>query len=73
MENTVSIPMYVLRDPGGELRSWAYAFEQALPVIHMIKKQIVSVLAGFVCQLNTAGVITKKGASLEEMSPWDSV
>jgi hypothetical protein len=27
------------------------------------------VLAGFVCQLDTAGVITEKGASVEEMSP----
>ena len=28
-----------------------------------------SVLAGFLCQLDTAGVITEKGASVEEMSP----
>jgi hypothetical protein len=28
-----------------------------------------SVLAGFVCQLDTAGVITEKGASVEEMPP----
>ena len=27
------------------------------------------VLAGFVCQLDTAGVLTEKGASLEEMPP----
>ena len=27
------------------------------------------VLAGFVCQPDTAGVITEKGASLEEMPP----
>ena len=27
------------------------------------------VLAGFVCQLDTAGVITEKGASVEEMPP----
>jgi hypothetical protein len=27
------------------------------------------VLAGFVCQLDTAGVILEKGASLEEMPP----
>jgi hypothetical protein len=26
-----------------------------------------SVLAGFVCQLDTAGVTTEKGASVEEM------
>jgi hypothetical protein len=24
------------------------------------------------CQLDTAGVITKKGASVEEMPPWDT-
>jgi hypothetical protein len=29
----------------------------------------MSVLAGFVCQLDTAGVITEKGASVEEMPP----
>jgi hypothetical protein len=29
----------------------------------------LSLLAGFVCQLDTAGVITKKGASVEEMPP----
>jgi hypothetical protein len=28
-----------------------------------------TVLAGFVCQLDTAGVITGKGASAEEMPP----
>jgi hypothetical protein len=28
-----------------------------------------SVLAGFLCQLDTAGVITEKGASVEEMPP----
>jgi hypothetical protein len=28
-----------------------------------------SELAGFVCQLDTAGVITEKGASGEEMPP----
>jgi hypothetical protein len=28
-----------------------------------------SVLAGFVCQLDTAGAITEKGASLEERPP----
>ena len=27
------------------------------------------VLASFVCQLDTAGVITEKGASVEEMPP----
>ena len=27
------------------------------------------VLSGFVCQLDTAGVITEKGASVEEMPP----
>jgi hypothetical protein len=27
----------------------------------------MNVLAGFVCQLDTAGVITEKGASVEEM------
>jgi hypothetical protein len=27
------------------------------------------VLAGFVCQLDTAGVITEKGVFLEEMPP----
>jgi hypothetical protein len=26
-------------------------------------------LAGFMCQVDTAGVITEKGASVEEMSP----
>jgi hypothetical protein len=31
------------------------------------------VLAGFVCQVDTAAVITEKGASLEEMPPWDPV
>jgi hypothetical protein len=30
---------------------------------------IVLVLAGFVCQLDTNGVITEKGASVEEMPP----
>jgi hypothetical protein len=30
---------------------------------------MVFVLAGFVCQLGTAGVITEKGASVEEMTP----
>jgi hypothetical protein len=30
-----------------------------------------AVLAGFLCQLDTAGVITEKGASVEEMPPWD--
>ncbi|EDL00162.1 mCG144499, partial [Mus musculus] len=29
----------------------------------------VIVLAGFVCSLDTAGVITEKGASVEEMPP----
>jgi hypothetical protein len=29
----------------------------------------LSVLAGFVCQFDTAGVITEKGASVEEMPP----
>ena len=29
----------------------------------------VSALAGFVCQLDTAGVITEKGASVEKMPP----
>ena len=28
-----------------------------------------TVLSGFVCQLDTAGVITEKGASLEERPP----
>jgi hypothetical protein len=28
-----------------------------------------TVLAGFVCQLDTLGVITEKGASVEEMPP----
>jgi hypothetical protein len=28
-----------------------------------------TVLAGFECQLDTAGVITEKGASVEEMPP----
>jgi hypothetical protein len=32
---------------------------------------VYSVLAGFVCQPDTAGVITEKGASLEEMPPCD--
>jgi hypothetical protein len=31
----------------------------------------VYVLAGFVCQLDTAGVITEKGTSVEEMPPGD--
>jgi hypothetical protein len=31
----------------------------------------VTGLAGFVCQLDTAGVITEKGASVEEMPPRD--
>jgi hypothetical protein len=30
---------------------------------------MLAVLAGFVCQLDTAGVITEKGASVEEMPP----
>jgi hypothetical protein len=30
---------------------------------------ILLVLAGFVCQLDTAGVITEKGASVEEALP----
>jgi hypothetical protein len=29
----------------------------------------VCILAGFLCQLDTAGVITEKGASVEEMPP----
>ena len=29
----------------------------------------LGVLAGFMCQLDTAGVITEKGASVEEMPP----
>ena len=29
----------------------------------------ISVLAGFVCQLDIAGVITEKGVSVEEMPP----
>jgi hypothetical protein len=33
------------------------------------KKTFITVLAGFVCQLDTAGVITEKGASVEEMPP----
>ena len=32
-------------------------------------KHIHIVLAGFVCQLDTAGVITEKGASVGEMPP----
>jgi hypothetical protein len=32
---------------------------------------VVLVLAGFLYQLDTAGVITEKGASLEEMPPRD--
>ena len=31
----------------------------------------LSVLAGFVSQLDTAGVITEKRISLEETPPWD--
>jgi hypothetical protein len=30
---------------------------------------LFGVLTGFVCQLDTAGVITEKGASVEEMPP----
>jgi hypothetical protein len=30
---------------------------------------LLCILAGFVCQLDTAGVITEKGASVEEMPP----
>jgi hypothetical protein len=30
---------------------------------------IMRVLVGFVCQLDTAGVITEKGASVEEIPP----
>jgi hypothetical protein len=33
------------------------------------QKLLGTVLAGFVCQLDTAGVITEKGASVEEMPP----
>jgi Na+/H+-translocating membrane pyrophosphatase len=32
---------------------------------------LLSVLAGFVCQLDTAGVITENGASVEKMPPRD--
>ena len=35
----------------------------------MLEMEKAVVLAGFVCQLDTAGVITEKGASLEEMPP----
>jgi hypothetical protein len=35
----------------------------------MEEKGSPTVLAGFVCQLDTAGVITEKGASFEEMPP----
>jgi hypothetical protein len=34
-----------------------------------ILSHLYDVLAGFVCQLDTAGVITEKGASVEEMPP----
>jgi hypothetical protein len=38
--------------------------------IKLKKKELLGfVLAGFVCQLDTAGVITEKGASVEEMPP----
>jgi len=30
---------------------------------------LTPVLVGFVCQLDTAGVITEEGASVEEMPP----
>jgi hypothetical protein len=41
------------------------------PISHKEIEQslIISVLAGFVCQLDTAGVIREKGASVEEMPP----
>jgi hypothetical protein len=43
-----------------------------VPGLHVVKRKIFtlpSLLAGFVCQLDTAGVITEKGASVEEMPP----
>jgi hypothetical protein len=36
---------------------------------HSIQWDIVSVLPSFVSQLDTAGVITEKGASVGEMPP----
>ena len=37
-------------------------------IVYQVDKGSI-VLAGFMCQLDIAGVITKKGASLEEMPP----
>jgi hypothetical protein len=34
-----------------------------------ISQTTLTVLTGFVCQFDTAGVITEKGASVEEMPP----
>jgi hypothetical protein len=39
------------------------------PLYSIFSFKKLTVLAGFVCQLDTAGVITEKGASLEEMPP----
>jgi hypothetical protein len=35
----------------------------------MASQFLITVLAGFVCQLDTAGVITEKGASVEKIPP----
>jgi hypothetical protein len=37
--------------------------------INQSVRPYISVLAGVMCQLDTAGVITEKGASVEEMPP----
>jgi hypothetical protein len=51
-----------------------YHYAQVLNVNTTVKPALhfpalMHVLAGFVCQLDTAGVITEKGASVEEMPP----
>ena len=43
--------------------NWVPTFCQTLTWLRLL------VLPGFVCQLDTAGVITEKGASLEEIPP----
>jgi hypothetical protein len=40
-------------------------------IVRIRNVKINVVMAGFVCQLDTAGVIAEKGASVEEMPPRD--
>jgi hypothetical protein len=43
--------------------------EFQIPLENPVSETKEVVLAGFSCQLDTAGVITEKGASVEEMPP----